>query len=995
MPEWLHLADATGAITDDNVAKENQVLGLISQRRPDLPVIPLINSYDPQSGQWNSLLLGQMLKNPSAREQTIENLLRYVQSNHLAGISIDFEDAPPESQPGLQAFMQALYARFHPLQLEVAQVIPLVSPAFDTRLLAESSDYLILAAYDEHWSGGSPGPVASQNWFQAGLKNQLALVDPHKVVVAIGNYGYDWSASPPQAQTITFQQAIQTASSAKASVMFDPSVQNPAFTYVDQNGKSHVVWYLDAITAYNQMAEGLRERVRGFALWRLGSEDPSTWQVISHLPDLNAQVADNLKSIDFGYGITYQGSGEVLKVSGLPEPGSRDIRLDPDTGLISSERMVSFPSAYTLTRWGKQDKEIALTFDDGPDPIYTPQVLEVLKKYGVPATFFIIGMNAEQYPDLLHQIVDAGHEIGVHTFTHPDISAISPEQLRLELNATQLLFESELGIQTILFRPPYGIDAEPRAPAEVIPLIETSRLGYYTIGMRIDPGDWQKPGTQAIVVQTLNQVSSSNGNIILLHDGGGDRSQTVAALPVIIETLRAQGYRFVAVSELMGVTRSEVMPAVAADGQLRTGIGLLGFSAFGIATNASSMLFFALALIGIGRTLFMTCLAVIQWLRSDSRQYPDNYRPRVSVLVPAYNEAKVIDKTIRSLLNSTYPNLEIVVIDDGSTDDTYACVVSEFAGEPRLRVFRKENGGKAQALNYGLQQATGEIIVALDADTVILPPAIALMVRHMNDPRVCAVAGNAKVGNRINPLTRMQALEYISGQNMDRRAFALLNCITVVPGAIGAWRKDRVLEVGGFQSDTLAEDADLTLNILRTGVRIEYEPGAVALTEAPDNLRSFLKQRFRWMFGMLQTTWKQKDALFRPRYGTMGLVALPNIFVFSILLPLISPIMDLTFLWSLVYWVIYRFQHPSDLHIDYLAPVLEFYLFFLLVDFLSTLLAFIMEARDDWRLLWWMLPQRLFYRQLMYYTSIKSLLSAIKGQAVGWGKLERKATVKT
>jgi peptidoglycan-N-acetylglucosamine deacetylase len=247
----------------------------------------------------------------------------------------------------------------------------------------------------------------------------------------------------------------------------------------------------------------------------------------------------------------------------------------------------------------------------------------------------------------------------------------------------------------------------------------------------------------------------------------------------------------------------------------------------------------------------------------------------VSVLVPAYNEAKVIDKTIRSLLNSTYPNLEIVVIDDGSTDDTYACVVSEFSGEPRLRVFRKENGGKAQALNYGIQKAAGEIIIALDADTVIMPQAVALMVRHMNDPRVCAVAGNAKVGNRINPLTRMQALEYISGQNMDRRAFALLNCITVVPGAIGAWRKDRVLEVGGFQSDT------------------------------------------------------------------------------------------------------------------------EFYVFFLLIDFLSTLLAFIMEAGEDWRLILWMFPQRLFYRQLMYYTSIKSMLSAIKGQAVGWGKLERKATVKT
>jgi len=994
MPEWIHLVDANGTIADDNLVKENQVLSYIQQQRPDLQIIPLINSFDPQTGQWNSQQLGQMLNNPNARDRTIQNLLQFVQKNHLAGISIDFEDAPPDSQQGLQAFMQELYARFHPFGLEVALSIPLANAAFDGPTYAQSCDYLILVAYDEHWISGKPGPVASQAWFQSGLKKMLSKINPRKVVVAIGNYGYDWSSDALPGKTITFQEAVQSASDTKAAIIFDPTSLNPTFSYVGRNGQSHVVWYLDAVTAFNQVTEGLHYNVRGFALWRLGSEDPSVWQVLKQQPVLDAKDAASLKSLDFGYVINYEGQGEVLKISGLPERGSREITLDPDTGQILSEKMDSFPSTYTITRWGRKNKEIALTFDDGPDSIYTPQILTILKNYHVPGTFFIIGVNGEQHPDLLHQIVDQGYEIGVHTFTHPDISTISPAQLRIELSATQLLLKSQLGIGTILFRPPYGIDAEPKSPQEVKPLIITSQLGYYTIGMQIDPGDWRKPGTQSIIDQTLNQLLSNGGNIILLHDGGGDRSQTVAALPGIIESIQARGYRFVAVSDLMDLSRSQVMPSVPVNEQLQTGVSFLGFSVFRITTNLSSVLFMVCTVIGIARMLFINLLAVIQWLRSDGRHYNSEFHPRVSVLVPAYNEAKIINRTVHSLLRSTYPNLEIIVIDDGSTDGTYSCIISEFSNEPRVRAYTKENGGKAQALNFGIQQATSEIFVVLDADTIILPNAIARLVQHMSDPRVCAVAGNAKVGNRINPLTRMQSLEYITSQNMDRRAFALLNCITVVPGAIGAWRKDLVIQVGGFMTDTLAEDADLTLNILRKGVRIEYEDQAIALTEAPENMRSFLKQRFRWIFGMLQTIWKQKDALFHPQYGTMGMIALPNILIFSIILPMISPLMDLTFLWSLISWGWYRFQHPTDLHIDYLIPVLEFYAFFLLVDLLSTMLAFIMESSEDWSLILWMFPQRLFYRQLMYYTAIKAILTAIRGQLVGWGKLERKGTVK-
>jgi cellulose synthase/poly-beta-1,6-N-acetylglucosamine synthase-like glycosyltransferase len=344
-------------------------------------------------------------------------------------------------------------------------------------------------------------------------------------------------------------------------------------------------------------------------------------------------------------------------------------------------------------------------------------------------------------------------------------------------------------------------------------------------------------------------------------------------------------------------------------------------------------------------------------------------------------------------LKSTYETANIIVVDDGSSDDTFTRVKEMYKNHPRVEVFTKENGGKAAALNFGIAQSQAEIIMAMDADTVILPDAAEKLARHFADPKVAAVAGNAKVGNRINLLTWWQALEYITGQNLDRRAFALLNCITVVPGAIGAWRRELVLKMGGFTSETLAEDADLTLTLLSEGYKIDYEEGAIALTEAPDTVKGFLKQRFRWMFGTFQAAWKHLGALMNPKYGALGMVAIPNILIFQIFFPLISPLMDLAALTSIGQIIWERYQHPLHPAPDELTHLLVFYVLFLLFDFLTAFSAFVLEKGEDWSLIIWLFLQRFFYRQLMYYVAIKSVLTAISGSMVGWGKLERKATV--
>jgi len=368
--------------------------------------------------------------------------------------------------------------------------------------------------------------------------------------------------------------------------------------------------------------------------------------------------------------------------------------------------------------------------------------------------------------------------------------------------------------------------------------------------------------------------------------------------------------------------------------------------------------------------------------------------PRVSIVVPAYNEEKLITRTINTLLESEGVQFEIIVVDDGSTDHTAEVVLETFSANARVRFIRQDNAGKAEALNTGIREAREDIIVALDADTLFMRDTIAQLAKHFVDPKIGAVAGNAKVGNRMNLLTRWQALEYVTSQNLDRRAFEKLNCITVVPGAVGAWRRAAIVEAGSFLSDTLAEDADLTMRIVRNGYRIVYEPDAHAFTEAPQSFRAFVNQRFRWMYGTLQACWKHREILFRRKGGTLGFIALPNVIIFQIAFPLISPVMDFTMLWTTIEALINYSQHPSAGMSSAFWHSLYYYGLFLSLDMTTALIAYLFEPDEEWRLLPWLLLQRFCYRQLMYYVAIRSFVSALRGPYVGWGKIQRYGSVK-
>jgi cellulose synthase/poly-beta-1,6-N-acetylglucosamine synthase-like glycosyltransferase/peptidoglycan/xylan/chitin deacetylase (PgdA/CDA1 family)/spore germination protein YaaH len=1005
VPEWIRISG-----DDDNplvLDIDDKAMDLIHQQKPEMPVLPLLQNYKDE--QWNSDILVRSISSEAKRQKMIGALLDVIAKNGFRGLTVDIEEVPPNALTDLFIFVSELHQELQKRGLILAQSVPFDNPDWNYRAFSSITDYLMLMGYDEHWSTGPAGPIAGEDWFESTLKRRMAELSPARTIVCIGNYGYNWSDDGSEAETDSFQQALVTAKESLDSptdIKFDASSKNPYFTYDEEDGTSHTVWFLDAVTALNQIRNSETYNVAGIALWRLGSEDPSFWKIFGSDHD-GASTAD-LIDIKYGYDVDFDGTGEILQVKAVPQDGTRDITAT-DSGEAASEVYRQIPTSYLIQRTGDKPGKIVLTFDDGPDPRWTPQILDILRAENVKAAFFIVGENGQQNPDLLKRIVNEGHEIGNHSFTHPNLGEIPDQVVDLELNTTQRLIESVTGRSTRLFRAPYFGDAEPRTPDEVGPTVIAQNLGYISVGLHLDPDDWKTTnddGSRHTADEIVNDVVEAakvntpeeRGNVILLHDSGGDRSATVEALPKLIHELRQRGYEFTTVSDLAGISPDEAMPFVHDDESFYARSDAYVFYALSVGGWMIRWLFLIGIILGIGRMLFIGALAVAQYLRSRRRErlhFGEGFEPLVSVVVPAYNEERVIRKTIESLLASDYEHLEVIVVDDGSTDGTMYTLKEHFAGRSDVQIYSKPNGGKAEALNFGWRKAKGEIIVALDADTVFAPGTVSALVHRFADERVGAVAGNAKVGNRVNVVTRWQALEYVTSQNFDRRAFSSLNCITVVPGAVGAWRRGLLEQTGGFSSGTLAEDQDLTIEVRKLHYRIGYEENAVAYTEAPDTLRDLARQRFRWSYGTLQCMWKHRRALLNPKFGTLGFIAMPNVWIFQVFFPLISPLMDLMFLWTLGAALVGYLEHqreyahtPTNLN-----EVIFYYALFLAVDWIGAFVAFLMEKREQKKLLWWLFIQRFGYRQVMYWVMVRSVFTAVRGAIVGWGKLERKATV--
>ncbi|HVH89420.1 MAG TPA: glycosyltransferase, partial [Terriglobales bacterium] len=935
-PEWLHVLTPDGRIQGSDALTnqmfdvvrgtgvhriDEQVMPLIRTEKADTEVFPLVNNFDPASGKWLQNV-GEFFANADGRASFRQQLLTFLASDSkFRGVSVDFEDFPRGAQPGFNTLITELASDLHARGLKMYINVPADDDDFNYKYLASESDGLILMNYDEHQSESKAGPVASHGFFVGNIQKALKLIPRDKLIVAIGNYGYEWGNKPiecPEGNralvcNLSVQDAWIRSADSDVPVEVDSESLNPHIAFDEDDGTNHEIWFLDAVTAINQMRAARELGIRTFALWRLGSEDRSLWEIWDK-PRVSDPVI-KLANVPPGPDVSIEGEGDILRIAQRPAAGTRTLKVDPRTHLVTAERFSKLPNPYQLSAYGFQPKKVAITFDDGPDPTYTPRILDVLKQKDAKATFFLIGIPSENDPGLVKRIYDEGHEIGNHTLTHPNISEVSPWRFETEINVTERLFAAKLGVKPLFFRPPYSIDQEPDTADEVRPLQQVQDMGYITVGDKIDPNDWEmnpRPPATQIAQRVFDQLGRG-GSIILLHDGGGDRSETVKAMPLIIDGLRSRGYEIVPVSELIGQTRTQVMPPLTTTRELWAArVDNLAFWMFSLVLIGIQIIFFLGDILMTGRLLVIGALATIDRIRgSSSRNLDPSFQPAVAVLIPAYNEEKVIERTVRSVLASSYRKLRIIVIDDGSKDRTLEIVHAKFQNEiaaGKLVVLTKPNSGKAEALNFGLQYVREDFYVGIDADTVIAKEAIARLIPHFADPTVGAVAGNAKVGNRVNIWTRWQALEYITSQNFERRALDLLGAVTVVPGALGAWRTELVRKGGGYHVNTVAEDADLTMSILRMGPRVIYEDRALAYTEAPVSARGLMRQRFRWSFGILQAVWKHRGALLRR--GGFGWFALPNILIFQIFLPLVSPLIDVMFVVSAVWYLIDRHFHP-------------------------------------------------------------------------------------
>src|SRR5580704_3653730 len=995
IPEALHASSPDGRLDVDQDPKLGQWM---QSNAIELPVMSMVNNYDGKT--WVTKEMAEMLASLAARERLSKSLADFATLQHQAGVVVDFELMPQSSQPDFSRFIHDLAIAMHTANLKLMVAVPAADWSYDYKYLAEQADAVILMNYDLHYPTSDPGPIAPQDWFERDIQNIVKIVPPAKIVMGIANYGYDWPAKSkavphPVAQPLTFQQGIITAVESESDVTFDPDSLNPHYSYEDEKNQVHQVWMLDSVTAYNQLRAAERAGVRGTALWRLGMEDPSIWFIwdATHADDATRA---KIEEVPPGYDIILEGDGDIWRITATPQSGRRTFDYDSSSDVFDDESYQSYPLSWRIEEMGAAPNKVALTFDDGPDPDWTPKILQILKEKQAPATFFVIGDVATQYSGIVKQEYAQGNEVGNHTFTHPDFETISKSQLQIELNLTELLLESNLGVKTTLFRPPYGIDHQPETASEIQMLPIPQAMGYIIVGAQIDPHDWgegdgQPPAPANILVQrVLADVAKGRGNIILNHDGGGDRTQTVLELPQVIDQLRAKGYEFVSVSDLLNQTRAQVMPPLSHEEWLLVRADAFIFEIFRILRSSIAFIFMAGILLVSARAAIVGLLALIEKLRPAPADHPE-YKPQVTVMVPAYNEEAAIVQTVSSALACDYPKLEVLVIDDGSKDRTAELVLANFAHDPRVRLIQQPNRGKPAALNHGLSEATGEVIVSIDGDTIIDPEAIPRLIRHFADPKVAAVAGNVKVMNRNRWLTRWQALEYITSQNLEKRAFDLLNCIPVVPGAVGAWRTSVLREKGGFSGDTVAEDTDLTLTIRRDGWKILYDEDAIGRTEVPETVEALIKQRFRWTFGTLQAVWKHRDTAAKPKYGTLGWVAIPNIFLFQIILPMVSPIIDLLFLLSLALWGL------GQLHVARLPQLwtlqdversLIFFAIFMLIDLLTCVVAFALEKNEDWTLLAPLILQRFYYRQMMYVVLFRALREAVRGRPVGWRGVE-------
>lgn len=980
--EWLDV-DSDGQVSEEEDPEQDgadlaSAMKVIRSGRL-LTVLALVS--DAPGGSRAFAHLGD----PDFRSRLEQQLLGAVDKFGFDGLLINFDDPRDADEAGLRSLIEELHARLAPSNEKIGVVLAGDWPV-DYEGLGSVSDLAVIELFDE--GQPNPGPLSPDPWWRRAIASRMKEIPPAKLVFALGSMGRDWTLSDSDgfSESVSFAELMLIARTHGVQVEFDKTSGNPHFSYSD-NGVRHDVWFLDSVTAFNQLKTIIPEHPKGIALWQLGFEDESLWSLLKNLGSAANFDAKALEYMRCDYVAMRVGKGEVYRFGNRAQAGRRSMQLN-EVGEVDDETYTSLPRPWEVQVSGVLPGSVVLTFDDGPDPEYTQRILDILKREGVKATFFVTGLQSIAHPSTIRRMVNEGHELGNHTFTHPDLTKLPDFLVLLEINSTQRLLQVLTGKSLVLLRPPYAADDMGDSTEEAHVLEILTGMGYMAIGANLNPEDWRGTPAKEIVEHVVRKAEDGKGSVIELHDAGGDRNATVEALPVLIETLRGMGFKFVQASQL---ARGSMEPTEQIGEDPWLSVAALGVEGMFVEDTLFKVLFWTCLVLSSLRFLLLLISALRG--RAERRPIADCDFP-VSVLIAAYNEENVIVGTIEGVLRSDYGYLsEVIVVDDGSTDGTASAVEAAFHDDPRVRLVRTPNRGKAEALNRAVAEMRTEIAIMLDADTRMHGSAVRLLARHFSDGSIAAVAGNAKVGNRSNILTNLQALEYITSQNLERAGLAKLNAITVVPGAIGAWRREALLKAGGFSPTTLAEDCDLTFSLHRLGYRIVHDMEAIAWTEAPESWRAFARQRFRWTFGTLQAAYRHSDAMLSAKWDGFALITLPSVVLFSIALPLISPILDFFLVTAVVRGWVGLVMHPETYDLQPTLWVVATYCFVFLVDLFTAVLAFAFEPNEQKGLIRYLLIQRICYRQVMYVIIVRALLACLRGNAQGWNKLRRLGSV--
>jgi cellulose synthase/poly-beta-1,6-N-acetylglucosamine synthase-like glycosyltransferase/peptidoglycan/xylan/chitin deacetylase (PgdA/CDA1 family) len=979
-PEWYEISAASLDLHKIKIDSEmmeiaQPILDDPSIRPTLIPIVSLAYNADRDS-------FLRMLFLPGYRKQLIEQFSAAVKKDHAIGLCFDLDFATDANLRGLDTFFTELKARFSKEGFVTCSLMTAESTFWKREAIIDASELVVIKMFLQAWSGSKPGPLAPDNRFALVAKEITSHVSTSKLVMAIGNEAVDWVSGQVLPETISVPEAVTRIAAAGADIEFSAPVFNSYSAFTDAEGNRHQIWMLDAVSSYNNIRDLYDLGISNIGLANLGFEDPNIWPMLSDFSPDDTESAHALTAISLRNYVIYEGEGPFYRLVKRAENGERSLVHAPTTGKIVNQTVEKLPSPSIMQRYGKPGLlQVALTFDDGPHEVATAKVLDVLKEANAPATFFIIGSAALSSPGLLNRMVNEGHQIGSHTFLHPHLESVQPWQVNLELNATQRLIAGQTGRNTRLFRPPYIRGSGPVTGGEVEVFATLEDQGYIVAGSDIAPPDWTGLSAAGIVSYVMDALKNGHGNVILLHDGREKGMNTIEAIPILISALREQGYEIVPLSSLLGVTPEVLMPLAAKTSAVFSSVSFTTISTFMVGFAA---VFWTFLIAGIARSIFYLVLASRRVSKTPA--YVRSY-PSVTIVIPAYNEAMVIEGSIRSALAADYPNLQVIVVDDGSTDDTFSVIQKAYGDDPRVTVISQPNQGKWMALNAAYAVIQTEIAVCMDADTQIAPDAIRHLVEPFTDWKIGAVAGTVLVGNKRNILTRLQALEYFTTQNIGRRAQDHINGIVVVPGALGAWRVEAVRDLGLLSNETLTEDTDLTILMLRGNYSVVYAENALAYTEAPSGVKPFLKQRLRWNVGILQSLWKHKYAFLEKK--SLRLFSLMDLAIFGFLIPLLGPFVDAMILLMLGNYVVGLFHGSWPDFSSVSTPLLLGYLMLPLVDLVTALVAFRFDKREKISLLWVLPFQYVFYRQLLYYSVYRALFASVTGRLASWGKIKR------